>query len=265
MKVFAVLALVGLSGWVQAGCGGCGKTAGTDAGGMTDGHTADGGAIAGADGATVAGDTTGGAAAGDVAGDAAAGDAAAGDAAAQGEAERRRKIIEALANLEVPGLKRVRGEARGESATLLFDSLTPNDRGQTAAIEATIGFCDGCPAVTKQEVEGRKDAQLAQYGELHAKNPGLVFKIEDIELMPMRQGVSTFVRSFVDDGTTRAAILAMEVVWVDSGVSARFQAYPRSGFPTSAAEQEKSITQAELADLVRSVFKAAAAVIWPPQ
>lgn len=255
MKLFAMLALVGMTSGFQVACGGCGKTAADAA----DGSAIDAGAGE-ADTAAAPAAADGGAI-----GEVAAADVTGADAAQASEAERRRKVIEALANLEVPGLKRVRGEARGESATLLFDSLTPNDRGQTAAIELSIGFCDQCPAVTKADVEARKDAQLAQYGDLHAKNPGLVFKIEDIELMPMRQGVSTFVRSYVDDGTTRAAILAMEVVWVDNGMSARFQAYPRSGFPTSAAEQEKSVTQAELGDLVRAVFKAASAVIWPPQ
>lgn len=256
MKLFAVLAFVGVSSWVQVGCGGCGKTgAGVDAAG--GGGAADSGAVAA--------DTGSEPAPGDVAADSASVGEGSGDAAGASEKERRRKIIEALANLEVPGLKRVRGEAHGESATLLFDSLTPNDRGQTAAVELSIGFCDPCQVVSKADLEARKDAQLAQYGELHAKNPGLVFKIEDMELMPMRQGVSTFVRSYVDDGTTRAAILAMEVVWADNGVSARFQVYPRSGFPTSAAEQEKSITQEELGALVRLVFKAASEVIWPPQ
>ncbi|HRE92160.1 MAG TPA: hypothetical protein PK095_23800, partial [Myxococcota bacterium] len=93
-------------------------------------------------------------------------------------------VLAALASAELPGLARVRGELQGGFVTLAHQTKTPNAAGNTVTVEATVSFCDNCQAETKQDVEGRKEQILTQYGELHAKNPGLVFDIAELALMP---------------------------------------------------------------------------------
>jgi len=175
------------------------------------------------------------------------------------------RLMQALGALEVPGMTRVRSQVQNDHVTLQFATATPNAKGNTATIEVTIGLCSGCVAPTKAEVAERKDQSLAQLGELHAKNPGLVFEVDaELELMPQRKAAATYVRSFVDDGVTRAAMHTLEVTFIGSDKSLRLLAYPRSGFPQTQAELAEAFTKDELVHAVKAVFAAAAAIIWPP-
>lgn len=199
--------------------------------------------------------------------DVTAGQALDGAADASGEVEdeatRRAKLLERVAALEVPGYTRVRGQVQGGFATLQHATVKANAKGSTAVVEATVTFCDGCKPATKEELEGRKDQTLAQYGELHQKNPKLVFDIAELELMPERKGLATYVRSYLDDGETRAAMHSLEVVFSDGTVSVRFFAYPQSPFPQSAAEHDEAMSRAELESAVSGLFTALWPVLYP--
>lgn len=177
--------------------------------------------------------------------------------------DERAARLEALTRLEVPTMTRSRGALQRDLVTLAFDTA-PNARGQSAAVELTVAACDPCATPTVGELEVRKDTLLQQPGELHAKNPELVFVIEPLELAPQRSGSLTYARSWVDDGTTRAVVHTLEVQFADNGFAFRFQAYPRGGFPASGEELATALTRAELETAVRQIFVAASDVLWPP-
>lgn len=217
--------------------------------------------ITGVADATRAGDDA--AATPDVASDGAAADAAPSDASADGEVAEELRLMQRLGALEVPGMTKGASQVHNDYVTLQFATATPNAKGNTASIEATIGFCAGCLAATKAEIEQRKEQSLAQLGDLHAKNPSLVFTQEDLELMPQRVGLATYVRSFVDDGTTRAAMHTLEVTFIGSDKSLRFLVYPRSNFPQSQAEMVEAFSKEDMVAAVKSVFAAAAKILWP--
>ena len=172
-------------------------------------------------------------------------------------------LMERLAKLEVPGMTRVRGDAQPDHVTLQFTTNTPNAKGNTATVEVTIGRCAGCVPASLADRTARKDQSLAQLGELHAKNPKLVFAIEDVELAAQRSAAATYVRSFVDDGVTRAAMHTLEVVFIGNDMNMRFMVYPRTPFPTTQAEVDEAFSKDELVAVARDVYKAAAAVLWP--
>jgi len=173
------------------------------------------------------------------------------------------RLMQRLGALEVPDMTRGASQIRNDYVTLQFTTVTPNAKGNTATIEATIGVCAGCLAATKAELEQRKTQSLAQLGDLHAKNPSLVFTQEDLELMPQRVGLATYVRSFVDDGTTRAAMHTLEVTFIGSDKTLRFLVYPRSSFPQTQAEMGDAFSKDEMLTAVKAIFAAAAAIIWP--
>jgi len=179
------------------------------------------------------------------------------------EVAQELQLLQRLGALEVPGMSRSRSHVQNDYVTLQFETTTPNAKGNTASIEVTIGLCSGCAPVTKEALDARKEQSLGQLGELHAKNPGLVFELDELELMPQRKAAASYVRSFVDDGVTRAAMHTLEVTFIGSDKSLRFLAYPRSGFPQSQAELDEAFTRAELTQAVRAIFAAAASVIWP--
>ena len=181
-----------------------------------------------------------------------------------GEVAEELRLMQRLGALEVPGMARVRSQVHNDHVTLQFETAAPNAKGNTATIEVTIGLCAGCVAPTKVEVEDRKAQSLAQLGELHAKNPGLVFELDPaLELMPQRNALATYVRSFVDDGVTRAAMHTLEVTYIGFDKSVRLLAYPRSGFPQSQAELAEAFSKEELVAAVKAVFAGAAAILWP--
>jgi len=175
---------------------------------------------------------------------------------------REQQLLERLASLEVPGFKRVRGQAQSGFVTLQFDTQSPNAKGSTATVEATVAFCEACPPIGKKDLEARRDQILAQLGELHATSPNLVLSLEDFELAPQRSGATTYVRSFIDDGNTRAAVHTLEALLTHGGATLRFFAYPRNGFPQSSDELAQAFTKAELLSAVKSVFAAVAPVLW---
>lgn len=177
--------------------------------------------------------------------------------------DERAARLQALSKLEVTGMTRSRGTVQRELVTLAFDTA-PNAKGNVGAVELTVAACDPCSTPTVAETEGRKDMLLQQLGELHAKNPDLVFAVNALELAPARTGTATYARSYVDDGTTRASVHTLEVQFADNGFAFRFQAYPRGGFPTSGEELASAFSQAELEAAVQRVFVAASAVLWPP-
>jgi len=189
--------------------------------------------------------------------------ASADDAQVEEVVDERTARLEALTRLDVPGFTRSRGALQRDLVTLAFDTAA-NAKGNVGAIELTVAVCQPCATTTVAELEGRKDMILQQLGELHAKNPGLVFSVNELELAPERKGAATYARSYVDDGTTRASVHTLEVQFADNGYAFRFQAYPRSGFPTSAEELASAFTQDELEAAVKRVFVAASAVLWPP-
>ena len=199
----------------------------------------------------------------DVAEQASVDSSADGAADAAEDASPDKALMERLAVLEVPGMTRVRGDAQPDHVTLQFTTNTPNAKGNTATIEVTIGRCAGCALPPLAERETRKDQSLAQLGELHAKNPKLVFALEDIELAPQRSAAATYVRSFVDDGVTRAAMHTLEVVFIGNEMNLRMMAYPRTPFPTTQAEVDEAFAKDELIAATREIYKAAAAILWP--
>lgn len=178
---------------------------------------------------------------------------------------RRQKILEALAAAEIPGFERKRGELQGGFVTLQHQTRSANAKGSTVTVEATVSFCDGCKAETREDVSGRKDQILAQYGELHAKNPSLVFDIAEFELMPERNGVATYVKSYVSEGETRAAMHGLEVSFGDGVGVVRFFAYPQSPFPQSAEEHDAAMSRAEMEAAVRELFKGLWPILNPPR
>lgn len=200
-------------------------------------------------------------AAGDAAVDLAA-DALGNDDAA--EVAEELKLMQRLGALEVPGMTRVRSQVQNDHVTLQFATTAPNAKGNTASIEVTIGLCAGCVPPTRAELEDRKTQGLAQLGDLHAKSPTLVFELDpELELLPQRKALATYVRSFVDDGVTRAAMHTLEVTFIGSDKSVRLLAYPRSGFPQSQAELSEAFSKDELVAATKAVFAAAAAILWP--
>lgn len=213
--------------------------------------------------ATASGDDAGSTAA-DAAADA-VGEAAADGAvnAADAAEDDRAARLERLAALEVPGLTRVRSHVQRELATVQLDTPA-NAKGNSGSVELTASICDDCTMPKLADLEARKDQLKAQLGELHAKNPSLVLDLKELELLPQRVGLETYSRSFVDDGTTRAAVHMLEVTFVDNGFTLRFQAYPRNGLPATADEQAAAFTREELEGAVKTVFKVAADVLWPP-
>lgn len=188
---------------------------------------------------------------------------ASGDAGgdAEDEAARRQRILATLAAAELPGFTRSRGEVQGGFATLTHQTKTPNAAGNTVTVEATVSFCDECQAETKQDVENRKEQILTQYGELHGKNPALVFDIAELALMPERTGVATYVKSYVSEGETRAAMHGLEVSFTDGTGVVRFFAYPQSPFPQSADEHDKAMSRADLEGAVKAMFEGVWAVL----
>lgn len=229
-----------------AGAGGCGKKAPVDGGDASSPTTGTGEVAA-------AGDEDGG--------PSGAADSA---EAPEDEAERRRVRLERLAAAEIEGFQRVMGEVRGAFVTLRHVTKTPNAKGNTVTVEVTLGFCDGCSQETVEQLEGRKDVLLAQYGELHAKNAGLVFEIAEVPLSAERSGVATYVRSFVDDGETRAAVHALEVSYVESGASFRLFVYPMAPFPQTAAEHDAAVTDQEMVEAAGALFRGLAPILWAP-
>jgi hypothetical protein len=192
-------------------------------------------------------------------GDAAAAGDASGDA--EDESARRQRILATLATAELPGFTRSRGEVQGGFVTLTHQTKTANAAGNTVTVEATVSFCDACQAETKQDVENRKEQILTQYGELHAKNPSLVFDIAELALMPERTGVATYVKSYVSEGETRAAMHGLEVSFTDGTGVVRFFAYPQSPFPQSAEEHDAAMSRADLEGAVKAMFQGIWAVL----
>ncbi len=178
------------------------------------------------------------------------------------ESAHRQKVLERLAALEVEGFQRMRGQVQGGFVTLQHATKTPNAKGNTLIIEVTAGFCEGCKQEDKAALEARKDQVLAQYGELHAKNPGLVFDIAELELLPERTAIATYVRSFVDDGETRAAMHGLEATFIDSMASVRLFAYPQSPFPQTAAEHDEAVSRKEIEDAMKALFAGISPVLW---
>ncbi len=233
--------------WAAGGLlgGACGKTSST--------------ADAGAGGATLA------LTAGDVAAevdDATVGDVAA-EVAVDPEAAARAKVLAALAALELEGLARARGEVGAQVTLLQFDDKAANAKGQTGTVELSAGFCAGCAPVERASFEARRAELTRQLGDVHAKNPGLVLDIVDLELMPEKSGVAIYTRSFVVDGEARALVHTLEVQFVDNGRSVHLTAYPRSGIPATAEALAENYTRAELEALVRKVFAGVSSVLWP--
>lgn len=198
------------------------------------------------------------------AGTAPAGVADAAGATAEDAAEDPAKArLELLSQLEIAGLTRSRSQLQNETVMLQFDSA-PNAKGNVGSVELTVSACRDCAAPVLKDFEARREQIQQQLGELHAKSPGLVLEIKDFELMAQRSGVQIYSRSFIDDGTTRASVHMLEVNFVENGFAFRFHAYPRSGFPASADELAAAFTREELEALVRTTFKAASEVLWPP-
>jgi hypothetical protein len=181
------------------------------------------------------------------------------------EAARRQQILAQLAAAEVAGFERMRGELQGGFVTLQHTTREKNAKGSTVIIEATISFCDACKPESKADVESRKEQILAQYGELHAKNPSLSFDIAELELMPERKGVATYVKSYVAEGETRAAMHGLEVIYSDGVGVVRFFAYPQSPFPQSAEEHDAAMSRAELESAVRALFTGLWPILNPPR
>lgn len=179
----------------------------------------------------------------------------------ESENERRQRVLAALAAAEFPGLSRVRGEVQGGFVTLTHATKTANPAGNTVTVEATVSFCDACQAETRQDVENRKEQILSQYGELHAKNPALVFDIAELALMPERVGVATYVKSYVAEGETRAAMHGLEVSFTDGTGLVRLFAYPQSPFPQSVEEHDAAMSRADLEGAVKAVFAGIWAVL----
>jgi len=189
---------------------------------------------------------------------------AADEVVADAEADPLTQKLQAVAALEIPGMTKNRAQVMGELVTLQLDG-TANAKGVAPAVEVTVSACSGCVTPTVEEVEGRRDMLMQQLGELHAKNPALVFEVKPLELAPARSGTKVYARSFIDDGTTRASVHTLEVHYADNGFMMRFQAYPRGGaFPSSAEELAGALTGAELEAAVQVVFVAVANVLWPP-
>lgn len=203
----------------------------------------------------------GGDAAGSQSDAASSGDGVEGGGDAEDEAARRQRVLATLANAELPGFTRSRGEVQGGFVTLTHQTKTPNAAGNTVTVEATVSFCDACQAETKQDVENKKEQILTQYGELHAKNPALVFDIAELALMPERTGVATYVKSYVSEGETRAAMHGLEVSFTDGTGVVRFFAYPQSPFPQSAEEHDKAMSRADLEGAVKAMFEGVWAVL----
>lgn len=184
--------------------------------------------------------------------------------APDGEGDERAQKLEALSRLEVPKMTRSRATLQRDLVTLAFDTA-PNAKGMTASVELTVSVCADCTTPAVAEIEGRKDFYLQQIGELHAKNPGLVFEVKSLDLLPARPATTVYVMSYVDDGQTRAFVHTLEAQFADNGFAFRFQAYPRSGFPQSAAELSDSFSRAELEAATSAIFEAASKVLWPPE
>lgn len=200
--------------------------------------------------------------AGPTAGDAAnAGEGGDGGGETEDEAARRQRVLAALATAELPGFVRARGEVQGGFVTLAHTTRTPNSAGNTVTVEATVSFCDACQAETRDDLEKRREQILSQYGELHAKNPALVFDIAELALMPERTGVATYVKSYVAEGETRAAMHGLEVSFTDGTGVVRFFAYPQSPFPQSAEEHDKAMSRADLEGAVKAMFQGVWAVL----
>lgn len=181
------------------------------------------------------------------------------------EAARRQRILGQLATAEIAGFDRMRGELQGGFVTLQHATKTANTKGNTVIVEATVSFCDGCQADKKEDVEARKEQILAQYGELHAKNPTLAFDIAELLLLPERTGVATYVKSYVSEGETRAAMHGLEVSFSDGLGVVRFFAYPQSPFPQSAEEHDAAMTRVELEDAVQKLFAGLWPILQPPR
>jgi hypothetical protein len=195
-------------------------------------------------------------------------DARAADAAMDGqqdaggvadEGDRRRRLLAALAALDVFGFKRESSQVAAEYTALRMSSMTPNAHGVGAFVEATFAFCSGCGEPVALPLDERK----AQLGKLHSDNPNLVLDLEDLALTPERRGKVVYVRSYVDDGETRAAIHTLEASYVGDGMSVRLFAYPQGGFPTSERELAEAFGKDELLAAVRAIFVAAERVLWP--
>ena len=109
-----------------------------------------------------------------------------------------------------------------------------------------VSACPDCPVPVLKDLQDQREARLAALGEVHAKNPALVYEVAELELLPQRSGLASYVRSFVSNDTTRATMHALEVTFVENGYLVRLYAYPRSGMPNTADELASGYTRDEL-------------------
>jgi len=180
-----------------------------------------------------------------------------------GEGDPVSAALERVSKLEVPGMTRSRAQLASGYVTVAFESAV-NAKGNAAMVELTVSACKDCARPAVADIEAHKQERQDALGELHAKNPKLVFTIAPLELMPERTGVEVYARSVVVDDATHAVLHTLEVNFVDNGFAFRFFAYPQSGMANSDEELVAAYSQAELEANVKALFVATSAALWPP-